>query len=553
MRHNPWSGKLALLPAAVVLAIGVVACGGGGGGGGRVTFRDAAPADLANRAFAFGPGLFADGPQDPQSADPSTLVIGSFNGNRAAFALVNDTDGSVVAGSLAVGNSCTVTVSFLEFAGQDLVVLDPSDPDAVSVFDPCEIGSDGSLRLTDEELETFTSIPGRAPQAALNLSIPLAAAFEVPGNLAGLALLDGRSETGTANLTLYEGNVLSYSLSVVGLTQGDALTVGHIHRGDVHENGPVVITLVGGPAQASGVRPLDTIPQFDGGTAVTASAALTGAEVADLTAPGSHFYVNVHSNQVGAGLVRGQIGQEIALAANVFLSTANEVPPVPNRTETGLAVVRAVAGAAPEVKFFLEVFELDPTDSLQVAHIHSGGPTENGPVVISLVGGPAQPPLRPLDVLAVFNGETSVRGQVPISAQELADLVDPTRAWYVNIHSTQVGAGLVRGQLREASFANAIQPILTPSCSVAGCHGTPLGAPMSLLAGVAYANLVNAPTVSPSSDVALRVAPGSTAQSELYRRVTSADPLIRMPPVAALPQAQIDLIGRWITAGARED
>ncbi|MEW6488687.1 MAG: CHRD domain-containing protein [Thermodesulfobacteriota bacterium] len=552
MRHNPWSAKFTLLFAAVALAAALVACGGGGGGGG-VTFRDAAPADLANRAFAFGPGLFSDDPQDPRSADSSTLVIGSFHGDRAAFALVNDADGSVVAGSLAVGNSCTVTVSFLELAGEELRVLAPDDPDAVSVLDPCEIGSDGSLRVADDQLETFLSSPGRAPQAVLNLSIPLAAAYEVPGNLAGLALLEGRSETGTASLALYEGNVLSYSLAVEGLTQGDALTVSHIHRGDVHENGPVVITLVGGPAQASGVRPLDTIPQFDGGTSVTASAALTGAEVADLTAAGNHFYVNVHSNQVGAGVVRGQIGQEIVLASNVFLSTANEVPPVPGRTETGLAVMRGVDGAAPAMKFFLEVFDLDPTDALQVAHIHSGGPTENGPVVISLVGGPAQPPLRPLDVLPVFGGETSVRGEVPVSAQELADLVDPTRAWYVNIHSTQVGSGLVRGQLREVTFANAIQPILTPNCAVAGCHGTPLGAPMSLLAGVAYGNLVNAPSLSLSSELALRVAPGSTAQSELYRRVTSADPLIRMPVVAPLSQAQIDLIGRWISGGALED
>ena len=40
------------------------------------------------------------------------------------------------------------------------------------------------------------------------------------------------------------------------------------------------------------------------------------------------------------------------------------------------------------------------------------------------------------------------------------------------------------------SFSRDVQPIFSTGCAVAFCHGSPLGAPMSLLSGDAYGTLV---------------------------------------------------------------
>src|SRR5688500_6210975 len=50
------------------------------------------------------------------------------------------------------------------------------------------------------------------------------------------------------------------------------------------------------------------------------------------------------------------------------------------------------------------------------------------------------------------------------------------------------------------------------------------------------------------------IVPGDTAKSEMIRRITSADPARRMPPVASgrtLTAGEIELLQKWIAQGAR--
>jgi hypothetical protein len=95
-------------------------------------------------------------------------------------------------------------------------------------------------------------------------------------------------------------------------------------------------------------------------------------------------------------------------------------------------------------------------------------------------------------------------------------------------------------------FEKEVQPIFTTSCAVAGCHsGTRASAGLRLDTGFAYANLLN--PVSPASP---RVIPKDPTRSLLVQRIDGTLPP-RMPQGRGpLPQAQIDLIRRWVSEGA---
>ena len=106
------------------------------------------------------------------------------------------------------------------------------------------------------------------------------------------------------------------------------------------------------------------------------------------------------------------------------------------------------------------------------------------------------------------------------------------------------------------TFATLQQKIFTPSCAIASCHGAAGAGGLGLTADAAYADLVG---VAPANDAAraaglLRVAPGDPDRSFLLQKLDGtlgAGEGQRMPQVgSALPAAAIDLVRRWIAAGA---
>jgi len=116
---------------------------------------------------------------------------------------------------------------------------------------------------------------GNASADIINFTVALSGANEVGGGDP-----DG---TGTAFLTLDSAtNQISWNIVVANL---DTFTLDHIHQGAAGVNGGVVIdfsaTLIGGPI-------------FD-------------ADVANVIANPSGYYVNVHTNTFPGGAIRGQI------------------------------------------------------------------------------------------------------------------------------------------------------------------------------------------------------------------------------------------------------
>jgi hypothetical protein len=93
-------------------------------------------------------------------------------------------------------------------------------------------------------------------------------------------------------MKLYSDNSFSYTLTVDNLAATDALVTAHLHAGDVITSGPVIL-------------PFD--PTFSGNTASDTLTGLRQSLVDSLKDDANDIYVNVHTTQVGSGLVRGQL------------------------------------------------------------------------------------------------------------------------------------------------------------------------------------------------------------------------------------------------------
>jgi hypothetical protein len=102
------------------------------------------------------------------------------------------------------------------------------------------------------------------------------------------------------------------------------------------------------------------------------------------------------------------------------------------------------------------------------------------------------------------------------------------------------------------SLQKDLQPILTASCAVPGCHaGDSPQEGMDLSSGSAYSNLVNADSVEVAGEK--RVKPNDPDHSFLFEKVSQDPPSSgsRMPLGGRpLTPDQIQLIHDWIMQGA---
>jgi CHRD domain len=223
----------------------------------------------------------------------------------------------------------------------------------------------------------------------------------------------GRNETGLANFKLMSDNSLQYNFSVTGLASGDALTAAHFHTGNAGANGGVI---------------LGFNPTFSGAGASGTIANVRQSLVDSLKNDANEIYFNVHSSQVGSGLVRSQINTRVELAMDITLSGANEVPAV-TTTATGTARIRLTS----DKKLYsrVTVTNLEAGDALVAAHIHTGATGVNGGVLLGLAS-----------------------GAVDFATDRIFTLTDviynsiKNDALYVNAHSTLYASGVVRGQIR---------------------------------------------------------------------------------------------------------
>ncbi len=247
-----------------------------------------------------------------------------------------------------------------------------------------------------------------APQAQVvkEITVSLAAANENPQPA-------GRTETGSATIKVYDDNSITVDATVTGLSSTDNLTLAHIHVGDPVTNGSVI---------------LDLKPTFTGSTVKSSVTGVRTSLIDSIKAGTADLYLNIHSTQVGSGIVRGQLSNAVTFASTVTLLGTNEVPSV-TTTATGTALIRITADGKLYTR--INVNTLEATDALTAAHIHTGAAGVNGGVLIGLCSSAAD------------FGVTKINSP---SAAILTSI--RTDAVYVNVHSTTRTAGVIRGQIR---------------------------------------------------------------------------------------------------------
>ena len=114
----------------------------------------------------------------------------------------------------------------------------------------------------------------------------------------------------------------------------------------------------------------------------------------------------------------------------VRLNAANEVAAT-TRTENSTAILKIFSDNSITLSNTFSNFTAG--DAITMAHIHSGDAVNNGPVVV------------PFTIVATG---ASVEGKATDVRQSLIDSIKNTVGdFYVNIHSTQLPAGLARGQI----------------------------------------------------------------------------------------------------------
>ena len=127
------------------------------------------------------------------------------------------------------------------------------------------------------------------------------------------------------------------------------------------------------------------------------------------------------------GLAAAQEKEQGGRRLTATLTGAAEVPGPGDPDGGGTAVITLNQGQN-EVCFELTVSNIAPAT---LAHIHSGGPTVAGPVVVTLTS-PA---------------EGSSKGCVSAGAELIKDIRQSPENYYVNVHNADFPDGAVRGQL----------------------------------------------------------------------------------------------------------
>lgn len=154
------------------------------------------------------------------------------------------------------------------------------------------------------------------------------------------------------------------------------------------------------------------------------------------------FYVNVHSSEHGSGELRGQLLHEATAYFYAPLSASSEAPPARSGA-SGALILEWNAGSLLSSGAFAGLESDFNSAIVGGAHIHLGYPGQNGGI------------WKPLTT-DVGSDNKSGAFRLASNTFEVSEAFPDTitdRRYYVNIHSTDIPSGELRGQI--LPFANA--------------------------------------------------------------------------------------------------
>ena len=225
----------------------------------------------------------------------------------------------------------------------------------------------------------------------------------------------------TAELT---EDTLALSGSIQGIISGvDTSIVGgaHIHQGSAGQNGGVELVL----------RPTLSDGLTEGVFEVATNTLILSEEQKALLAE-RQLYINVHSNDHGAGEIRGQIVNASSEVYTATLFGSNQNPSVMTDAK-GSIVVELLGDTSIIVTGSFD----NLSSNFSASHIHVGLPGSTGGVVI-----PLSETMNPDGISGQY---LASQNTFDIDAEQLAML--KSEEWYVNVHSANFPAGEIRGQV----------------------------------------------------------------------------------------------------------
>jgi len=144
-------------------------------------------------------------------------------------------------------------------------------------------------------------------------------------------------------------------------------------------------------------------------------------------------------------LVATGINPTVVFANHEFaanLTGQEEVPPVDTQA-IGESIFVPIQPRNETIDFYVNATGIQ---AVTQAHIHSGSPGENGPIVVTLFT------LNPVQNDVSINGSIAANNlEGPMQGKTVAELIDAIKnnTTYVNIHTEQNPNGEIRGQLAD--------------------------------------------------------------------------------------------------------
>ncbi|MBZ5619028.1 MAG: CHRD domain-containing protein [Acidobacteriia bacterium] len=265
------------------------------------------------------------------------------------------------------------------------------------------------------------------------------------------------------------GNITSGSVDFdVACKFSGAVTVTglHIHSAAAGVAGPIVIpTNVDATTNSIAVDATGRTSVLKQVQFPQTTPALPVSIVQDLIANPQNYYANIHTTDHPGGAMRGQLVRAEMRVLMAMMSPNNEVPPT-GVNASGIATVTALRAldssgnvAFAEAIFHLEYTGVDAASGTTFTgfHIHNGGAGINGPVIINTgIGGGAN------SVAADPSGTGNLTYEVPVAPTDASfatevgtinGLFTAPANYYINIHTTVFGGGVMRDQLKTTDQA----------------------------------------------------------------------------------------------------
>jgi len=239
----------------------------------------------------------------------------------------------------------------------------------------------------------------------------------------------------------------------------------HIHAAAAGNNGSIVLpTDVSSIAVPSGLTHITRQVQVKPGNAMGLNA------IEGILKDPSQYYVNIHTQDFGAGAMRGQL-QEAEIQVFMGIMDSRNEPNGTNMAGTGLAAVLAIATrdangqlTSGEVDMIFN-YSLPQQVTFTGFHIHPGESGANGPAVLGATL-PANLQSEPSGVgtSALYYREVQMDNPVAVSTFET--VWNNPGAAYINAHTSVDGGGVIRAQLRRTD--HIVYPVRMVSANEPG-------------------------------------------------------------------------------------